>query len=329
MPEDRITRTGDPAVVRAALHLDDATAEVDACVARMSLHQKKALDLSWQIDALTRRLGRGWTQDAHGRLIALTARHDTEQKFLDRAHRALTSARRVHAAALDTYSETFARQGSALAEMGAVVRQRHRQTAAMARALDFVVDRALGREIRRWQAEGRDAGFAVPDVSHEYIPIGIAQFCDLLAHLDRLLAGDDDFADPEDPAQPYRAVSFLEVGCGPGRNLLYAKGSGLVRFGRMAGFDINDVLVGIGRRSLDLAEELQVGDALAFDYGGWDAIYSYRPIRDPALQSVLEGRIARTMNSGAYLLAPLARDIGLYGELEPVGLYPDIWKKTG
>ncbi|MFV0512960.1 MAG: class I SAM-dependent methyltransferase [Jhaorihella sp.] len=113
------------------------------------------------------------------------------------------------------------------------------------------------------------------------------------------------------PAPRYRAVSFLEVGCGSGRNLLLARASQLCRPERTAGFDINPVAIEIGRETFGPGEDLEVADALEYDYGGFDVICSFRPFRDFDLQRRLEAHMAATMRKDAYLVAPYSLDLGL------------------
>ena len=338
MTQGRKSSLDDPMVVRAALALDDAVTGLAEAVEQQALHRTRAHKLAAQIDKLARDLSRGWGMDTHGKLLAATARHDAERKFLEKAQRAVARAQGRHARALEAYCDAFDRHYAMMAELRAALDHRQRQGAALTRALQYLFDIRWRAELDAYESRGQSARFDLPESSHDYIPVDIPRFFDLLIQLDRQLSVDPVYAiaEPQDESGPkpepfprYRAVSFLEVGCGSGRNLLLARASQLFRLGRSAGFDINPVAIEIGRATFGLGEDLVVADALEYDYGGFDVIYTFRPLSDLALQRRLEARMAATMRKDAYLLAPLSLDLGLYPELTQVGQGPDLWKKTG
>ena len=174
------------------------------------------------------------------------------------------------------------------------------------------------------KVETTSPGFEVPEGSFDFIPIGIPDFLGLLIHLDKFLREDSDYACAE---ARYRSVSFLEVGCGPGRNVLLAKATELLLWKDVSGFDINRTQVEIGQVSMGLENDLFVADAMTFDYSPYDVIFSYRPFSDDDKQIALERYMVTSMRRGAYLLAPLAYDLSDFRELTLRGNGLDIWKK--
>lgn len=327
MPADGPPDRAAPITITTALRLHDALSELDIAVERLTRHQTKANAQAKQIDTLAQALQRQWTAAAHGNLLAATARYGTASKAAQKAQTAVTRARRAYDKALQAYSDSFDRQAAHQADLRAALDRRHRQNAALVRTVQALFDNRWQAELRAYEAEGDEAVFDLPKGSHDYIPIDIPRFLDLLTHLDRYLAADPVYADGG--TDRYRPVSFLEIGCGSGRNTILARACGLCRLDTATGFDINPVTVEIGRRTFGLGEDLQIGDALDHDYGAYDVIYSFRPFCDLDLQARLEERIAATMHPGAYLLAPLSLDLGLYPDLEPAGNAPDIWRKSG
>ncbi len=187
-----------------------------------------------------------------------------------------------------------------------------------------VLTAVLNQLLADHRADVEDLPDERPEESHSYIPYSIMQFFEQLLRMDAHLANDPDFDHVE---LRYRPVRFLEIGCGPGRNLLLLKLSRLLLIESLSGFDISEALIAQGRLAYNFDDQLEVADALTYDYGGKDVMFSYRPIRVPELQSQLEARIVETMDRGAYLIAPLAEDLARYGELDRVGASPDIWKK--
>lgn len=328
MPKDRKTASQGAIVASATLRLDEAVTELDATLERQNLIQKRANTLAKQIDTLLQTQTRIWTATTHDKLLAAQARFAREQKFLDKARRSVAKAQIACDAALDRYTDAFDRQSAAHVELRSALEGRHRQNAALCRALQNLFDRRWMAVWQEHEQGGHALGFDMPGGSHDYIPLDIPRFLDLLTHLDRHLSADPAYTDPDGAAR-YRPVSFLEVGCGSGRNLLLARACGLCLLGQTAGFDINPVSVEIGKRTFGLNDDLFVGDALDHDYGGFDVIYSFRPFSDNTLQTRYEARLAATMRDGAYLLAPLSHDLGLYPDLAPVGQTPDIWQKRG
>jgi len=103
-----------------------------------------------------------------------------------------------------------------------------------------------------------------------YIPIDLDEFYDMLLTLERSLTNDADYRHSD---KPHRPVSFVEVGCGIGRNLHLLRCTDRFCMEKIVGFDIAPQYVDAGRHYFDLGEDIFVDDAFAFDYGGFDVIY--------------------------------------------------------
>ncbi|MFT7593490.1 MAG: SAM-dependent methyltransferase [Paracoccaceae bacterium] len=127
----------------------------------------------------------------------------------------------------------------------------------------------------------RDQVFDVHDGDYDYIPIDAPRFLTLLIHLDQLLAGDADY---DADGQQYRPVTFPEVGCGPGSNLLLARHSNLVPFSALTGFDINPAQVALGQQAFGLDQDLHVADVMNYDYSAFDVVFCLRPFSDDKMQ---------------------------------------------
>lgn len=142
--------------------------------------------------------------------------------------------------------------------------------------------------------------------AYGYIAIDLNQFMDMMLELEGLLAEDPDYQHTD---RPHRPCSFLEVGCGVGRNLHILRATDRFTLEKIAGFDVESAYVEAGRKIFGLGEDVFVDDALTFDYGGFDIIYFYRPFHDDKLQRRFEKRLVETARRGAYILAQL--DSGL------------------
>lgn len=107
-------------------------------------------------------------------------------------------------------------------------------------------------------------------------------------------------------AQKHAAPTrFIDVGCGGGLKVL----SALEFFDEATGLEFDPAYVDAARDLLDkaAAEDARIvhGDALEFDdYGAFDVIYLYRPIRDTEKLWALEERIAASAAPGTLLIAP-------------------------
>ncbi len=105
--------------------------------------------------------------------------------------------------------------------------------------------------------------------------------------------------------KPGAATRFLDVGCGCGLKVI----SAAPYFDRCAGLEYDP---GYAARAEELFERLRngrcraiQGDALAFgDYGDFDVIYFYQPIREPELLAQMERRIVAQAPEGTLLVAP-------------------------
>ncbi|MDP5218394.1 class I SAM-dependent methyltransferase [Ruegeria sp. 2205SS24-7] len=194
----------------------------------------------------------------------------------------------------------------------------------MAAALQKTLQSLIDERVRALPDEDHESSFVLPEESHGYIPHPLDGFVRQLITVDQMLTHDPDFFAP---SEPYRPVSFLEIGCATGRNLLITKLSGLLHAKAHAGFDLDVNLVRRGQQALGLQDELFVADALTFDYAPYDVIFSYRPIRVPEIQRQLEERMVETLRPGAYVIAPLAEDLACYPDMDCLNGPLAIWKK--
>ena len=326
------------AAQRAAFRMEDAAAALERAVNDTQEAQARHDDLVRRIADLARARGSGPAPAgvATGReaadraaLASLSGRFTQSRRRLARQQEQASEALAAFRREREAFDRLFDDYGAALARLREDARLHQQREAAAMRALDGVVQDIWPG---RGSGLGRDGGFEMPEESYGYIALDIPRLLTEFATLDRLLSLDPDFAEPDSAPAPggarYRPVSFLEVGCGQGRNVLIARNCGLVRWSTLSGFDLNPVTVEGGRRHLGLGDALSVANALEVDYGGHDVIYFYRLFWDTDLQRQLEARIARTMDRGAYLIAAFSFDLALYPELEHCGLRGEIWKKT-
>ena len=308
---------------RAAFRLEETAARLDTVVAETIAMQSRHDDLTKRMVDLVKSREQNWDATARSALNSLSGKHSLQHRKLERQNDALAkalSAYREDRAAFDTLSDQYADR---LVEQKALSRDRQRREAAMMRAYQGLMHDF-------WPGKGKQypgaADFKTPETSHSYIALDIPRFLNQLIHLDGMLSTDPDFADD---SRRYRPVSFLEVGCAHGRNILLARNSGLVLFESLSGFDFNPAMIEGGQKGLGLGDEIFVADALDFDYSGYDVVYAFRTFSDTEMQHRHEERIAKTMDSGAYYLAPHSLDLALYPELQHVGDKTEIWKKTG
>lgn len=315
---DKATRTTLSAAVRlqdAARALEEAIGDLNATQAKHDITVKRILDMvKPRLDA----------QDARGKaaLSALGGRQTIQQRSLELQKDELTQKRTAFEQKNAAFSDVIDRYLDRLVRLDSSSRERERMETAAHRIIERMIYDAWPGRQRIEQGEF----FRQPEGSHSYIALDIPRFLKLLIQLDAALSLDPDYAAA---AGRYRPVSFLEVGCGQGRNIVIARNSKLLLAEKFSGFDINPVMVEGGQTELGLADTLFVADALEFDYGDYDVVFSYRPMSDPELQLQLEQKMARTMRPGAYLMAPYAYDLDLHSELSRIDPEIEIWKKDG
>lgn len=139
------------------------------------------------------------------------------------------------------------------------------------------------------------------DTHHVDIPLSGAYFLNLLTAAQRILLA-------QGRSGPFR---FLDVGCGAGSKVLTATAA----FDVAHGFDFNAAYVAraqdfLKRAAMDPTAVWQ-DDALTFDdYGVYDVIYFYRPLKDPQLAARHEARVLEQARPGTILLAPLCASLG-------------------
>lgn len=282
---------------------------------RQSGLQKQLATVTDKVMRLSR--GPGTTAE----LNRLLAQQTALNLSLSQARQSFESARKALDRGLTQFTALQDHRIAQARDLQSGAARHHRHSAAMQRALHGLMARLSDLTAPDTSAPGD----TVPTGSHPYIAHAIPALFDLLIDLDRLLCLDPHYADARDR---YRPVSFVDVGCGTGRNVMLVRAAHLVSCASVTGFDINASQIAEGQRLFGLGPDLWVADAMAVDYARFDVVFSYRPFAEPALQQVYEAHLAASMAPGAYLVAPLSWDLALYPELEPMGPGPDIWRKT-
>lgn len=196
------------------------------------------------------------------------------------------------------------------------------------RKIESVLSEALNghfdERVHAADADGEMYDYNTPVGSFDYISIQVPRFIDALIEVDAALEADPDYAVK---GARYRPVRYLEVGCGPGRNIALIRHGNPVIWADLHGFDINRPLVAAGQKAFGLEKELEVADAMSFDYAPYDLIFSYRPFMDDEKQMALEEYMENSMRVGAYLISPLAMNRRSGHRMLAIGNDTDVWKK--
>lgn len=164
----------------------------------------------------------------------------------------------------------------------------------------------------------------IPDGQYSYIPISTVDFVKLLVELDTHLQNDADF---RHRLQKYRPFSFLEIGCGIGRNLNLVTHQDHLPVAKAVGFDVVDAYIEAAQKIYGLGENVFVGDCMKFDYSGFDVVYFYRPFSDEKAERKFEKYIISGLKKGAIVIGALADTFSKSRELMPVGESGQIFKK--
>lgn len=306
-------------LISAALRLADALDDLTEANEALDLTRDRLNKLERQTTDLFESVLGDKGARANSLLQSTRHRFRNLRNTLLRSQRACDRARNTFETRIGRFEDTLEKHNRLQAAGALEAVTRHRTGAAFQRALRGLIQLRLTE-----QADQMTLGnFVLPEESHSYIAYSLEGFVEALMRVDELLTDDPAYHSQTDP---YRPVSFLEVGCGHGRNLMVAKLSEILHCHRYAGFDLNFEHIEMGQKALGLGDEIFVADALDFDYGPYDVLFSYRPIRDPALQARLERRMAETMRPGAYLIAPLAEDLARYPALRLIHGALHIWR---
>ncbi len=302
-----------------------ALAALDAAMIEVDDLQRKFDRVSSRIETLLVNTTKSPRADLGANLRSLNARSEVLRKALERARKGYAGARRGYHRAAQRHSAYHARHDQSLESAQAALADAERCKAALNRSLAALLDHRSGDGAMLPTAEERQS-LPGHDGSYGYIQIDSARFFDMLIGLDRLLTLDPEY---EHPDRRYRPVSFVEVGCGTGRNLVLLRSCGLLDIGAMAGFDINAAQVAAGRDLFDLPDVLSVADAMTYDYGGHDVVYSFRPFHDPDKMAAYETHLVASLRPSAYLIAVLPEDLARFGALDCLDPARNLWKKTG
>lgn len=160
--------------------------------------------------------------------------------------------------------------------------------------------------------------------SFTYIGYDLRDFLRVMVELDSQLADDPDYAHGQ---FRYRPVRFMEVGCGPGRNLYILRNGGLLLWTTLEGIDVVAPYIDAARISFGLGDSVWQGDARTLDYSAYDVVFSHRPFSDAAAQAEYEKRLVGMMKTGAYLVAPLSETHAQDTRLVSLGDTEVIWKR--
>ncbi|MEX0283944.1 MAG: class I SAM-dependent methyltransferase [Paracoccaceae bacterium] len=322
MSADGSIATQHSTVVEAANRLLPLLAEIDQLEHRQIEMLRKSEKLAEQMLTLARMQARGWSDKRQVELTRLDASARSLQVKMGAIQRSMHRLRRQFEASIAKFRVSFVHHDNQLADFQIGHGRMTRENAALDRVVRHLVRSISAKSV----PADSEKNFEVPEDSHDYIAIGIPYFMEMQCRLDGILTLDPDY---EHPTQRYRPISFLEVGSGSGRNMMLVHTSEILLCERVHGFDFNPDLIREGEQIFDLGGNLEVADAMSYDYGGFDILFSYRPFSNLKMQKQLEARMVETMSPSSYLVAPLFFDLSLYPTLTPVDSRGDIWKKIG
>lgn len=164
----------------------------------------------------------------------------------------------------------------------------------------------------------------IDPASFSYIGYDLREFLRVMIDLDGLLADDPDYKHNQ---FRYNPVRFMEVGCGPGRNLYILQNGGLLLWSTLEGIDIVGPYIDAARSFFKLGDSVWQGDARTLDCEPYDIVFSNRPFSDVSAQSDYEKRLVGSMKKGAYLIAPLSETHKQDRRLVAMGDTGVIWKR--
>lgn len=118
-----------------------------------------------------------------------------------------------------------------------------------------------------------------------------------------------------------RKLRFLDAGCGPGLKVVIAEAMGCMA----TGLEISPTLIKKGKELFSFNRRhprLRQGDVRFHDYGEYDIIFFYAPLRSSTQEKIFEKRIWEQCRVGAYV-------IGRMQAIRPPHKYIDIGKCEG
>lgn len=302
----------------AAAKMQDSAEALDQAYELMHSYQSKHDAAIKKITDLMKQREKSWDAKASAALSSYSAKQSLHYRALLKQQNYVERARRTY----EIHRKSFERLSDLYRDHLTQTRYlRHRQDRR---------ERALVRTFERMilklypNQATRDGNFTPPLESHSYIAMDAERFLNMLMDLDGYLTGDPEYAVA---AGRYRPVSFLEIGCGQGRNMMLAQNARILIVEEVYGFDIDTHLVAGGKSGLGFGDNIYVADAMDVDYGAFDVVYAYRPFSDLERQAQLEERISSTMRKGAYYLGGSSYDMARYPEMQRMGPEVEIWKK--
>ena len=183
-------------------------------------------------------------------------------------------------------------------------------------------------EIYQAALESAD-NWGVPDAdtadgSFHYIPCLLSEFSDLIVELAEILPDDPDF---KHSRQPIRPLTFVEVGCGIGRNLNMMRSQQLLPVAKAVGFDIVPEYIETARQHHGFGENVFVQDAMTFDYGGFDLVFFYRPFSDGDMERKFEEYLIDSVKTGAIIMGMTIEILDESRKVSPIGHSGTLYKK--
>ena len=171
--------------------------------------------------------------------------------------------------------------------------------------------------------------WAVPEAivdegQYSHVPIPISEFIKWLSELDDYLCNDPDF---KHNMKKYRPFSFLEIGCGIGRNLNIVTRQPVLPVAKAVGFDSVRAYIDMARQIHGLGENVFVGDCMDFDYSGFDVVYFYRPFSDENAEKEFEMTLISSMKKGAIVIGASTEYMDKSREMMPIGYSGSMFKK--
>lgn len=303
----------------AAAKLQDSADALDQAYELMHSFQSKHDAAIKKITDLMKQREKSWDAKASAALASYSAKQALNHRALLKQQNYVERARRTY----ETHRKSFDRLNDLYRDQLTQNRHLSQRQDRRERALIRTFERMIQKLYVQSDAPAGD--FTLPTESHSYVALDADRFLNMLIDLDGFLTADPEYAVA---AGRYRPVSFLEVGCGQGRNMVLAMNARILMIEDIYGFDIDTEMVVGGRQGLGFGDNMYVADAMEVDYGSHDVVYAFRPFMDLEMQARFEERVSSTLRVGAYYLGNFSYDMARYPEMQRMGPEIEIWKKV-